>query len=117
MVPEAIPAQEGDRAPLAVKGRLKGALIAHWPHLEPQLRELLAMADSPMVGMALRAVAGLLPREGADLLHRLFHSLRGSKDLPSESLSGRAQALVDAIPDQWIDRWGGLLTWVLTGQT
>lgn len=106
--------------PVAVKGRATQLLRVVWPQWEPHLREFIMYLDSPMVRMGIQTVFLMLPRPvnlPKDGLQELLSYLRGCKDLPSEELRDRVGEFIDALPDQALTRWGGVLAWVLTGSS
>lgn len=101
--------------PAAVRARAQRVLLLFWPQLEPHLREVLGIIDSPMSTMALKSLGALMPKAVREGLHLVLSYLRGCKELPSAELQDRVGQLVAALPDEDLARWGGVLAWVLTG--
>jgi len=103
--------------PSAVRARARQVLLLFWPQWEPHLRDLLGILDSPMLTMALKSLGALMPSKAREGLHLVLSYLRGCRDLPSGELQARVSQLVDALPDEDLIRWGGVLAWVLTGSS
>lgn len=103
--------------PSGVKLRAHQVLRLFWSQWEPHLRELLGILDSPMVALAVKSLGALMPSRAREGLHLVLSYLRGCKDLPSAELQGRVSQLLDALPDEDLVRWGGVVAWVLTGSS
>lgn len=104
--------------PTAVKARVRQLLDLWEPQLLPKLMEGARELDNPMWLMTMKGIGMMLPddemREG---LHRGVNFLRGLKASSSEDLRAKLDDLIESAPDEQLIRWGGVLAWVLTGQT
>lgn len=100
----------------AARQRARLFVQVAWPRLGPFIREYLEVWHSPLVPLAIRSLAVVLPLPGAtELSFQLLNYLRGWRELSSEELQGRLLGLLELLPDDQIERWGGVLAWVLTG--
>lgn len=130
----ALPAETSQSSgvdPQAIKRRTLGAVREFWPALSPAVLGLLPMAKAGL-WLALnldRLPSFLLPpglrdsiapeqKAGLLQLHQYLQNFEASSSADGEDKYLQAtEQLVLLCPDAWLQKWGPLAVWVLTGRS